>query len=187
MIIRALTLMCMLMALVATPTGAEATEEGKVAVLNLQKLMRESKASKSIRDQIEQKRTSYQSEINKDEERLRTRDKELTEQRNLLSPEAFEQERREFKEEVTDVQRQVQQMRTTLDRAYGTSLAQVQVTISEIIEEMAAEKGFDLALPAGQTLFFSNTLDITESVLQRLDSRLPTVVVEVDLSAQPAQ
>ncbi len=163
------------------PVSAKADEIGaRVAVLNLQKLMRDSKASQSIRNQIESRREQYQKDISADEERLRQRDQELTEQRALLSAEAFEEQRQQFKQEVTDVQRDVQQMRASLDKAYGSSLAEVQEAITDIIAELSSEKGFAVALPAGQTLYFSQTLDITDDVLTRLDSRLPEVEVKVE-------
>jgi Skp family chaperone for outer membrane proteins len=57
---------------VAAPASFAA---GKVAVLDLQRIMKESKAAKSIRDQLESKRDQYQKEITKDEEKLRKRDK----------------------------------------------------------------------------------------------------------------
>ena len=71
-----------------------------MAIVDIQKIMRESAASVSIRDQIDQVRSEYQSELDAKEERLRATDEDLQRQRAILAPEAFEEKRKAFEEEV---------------------------------------------------------------------------------------
>jgi len=152
---------------------------GKVAVLDLQRIMKESKAAKSIRSQLESKRDQYQKEITRDEEKLRERDKGLADKRNVLSPEAFDKERKDFQKDVANVQREVQKKRIQLDQAYAKALASVQEEISSIVREMAKKHQFAITFPASQTLFYAEQLDITEEVLNRLDDELPKVTLKI--------
>ena len=65
-------------------------------VVDIKKVVDESVAAKGVREQIKVKRDTFQKKITEQEEKLRETDKKLSEQRSLLSPEAFEEKRNEF-------------------------------------------------------------------------------------------
>ena len=146
-----------------------------VAVVDIQKVLQESKAAKDIREKIKKKRDKYQDEITKEEEKLREEEKKLASQSGVLSKEAFDQKREEFKEKLIKVQRDVQEKRANLDNTLSGSLAQVQKVVFEIIESLASEKNFELAIPTSQILYAQKGLNITDDVLKRLDKKLPKV------------
>lgn len=170
---------------IAMMTSANALDG--VAVLDLQRIMKDSLAAKSLRDQIEKKREQFQGEISKDEERLRKRDKELAEQRNVMAADKFEQEKNSFKNEVESVQREVQKKRVQLDRAYAKSLEEVQNAVSAVVKEVSAEQKLAMTVPAGGTVFYDPKLDITETVLSRLDKKLAKVTVKIEPIEEPKE
>jgi Skp family chaperone for outer membrane proteins len=145
------------------------------AVIDYQRILREAAAARSIRDQIEARRQVYQEEVSKEEQRLHEADKAFAKQRSVLSAEAFAEKRREFEQEVTEVQRLVQERRRELDRLSAAALDEVKRALIEIVTAMAEERGFNLVLPSSEVLFFARTLDLTEEVLAKLDEKLPDV------------
>ncbi len=161
----------------ARDLAAQRLPEAVVAVVDYQRLLSESKAAQSIRAQIEARRKRYQEEISAKEQELLEQDRELSRQRALLSPEAFQQRRRAFEEEAARVQRLVQQRRRELDTASAQAYAVVRDAILEIIGGMAESRGFNLVLPSSTVLLFSPKLDLTEEVLEELNRRLPEVKV----------
>jgi Skp family chaperone for outer membrane proteins len=147
------------------------------AVIDYQRILREAAAARSIRDQIEVRRKAYQEEISKEEQRLHEADKEFAKQRSLLTAEAFTEKRREFEQEVAEVQRMVQERRRALDNVAAVALNQVKEALIEVVTSIADERGFNLVLPSSEVLFFARRIDLTEEVLAKLDSRLPDVRV----------
>jgi outer membrane protein len=145
------------------------------AVIDYQRILRDAAAARSIREQIETRRKVYQEEISKEEQRLHAADKEFAKQRSVLSPEAFAEKRREFEQDVAEVQRMVQERRRELDRMSAAALNQVKEALIEIVTSIAEERGFNLVVPSSEVLFFSRSLDLTEEVLAKLDARLPQV------------
>jgi Skp family chaperone for outer membrane proteins len=145
------------------------------AVIDYQRILRDAAAARSIRDQIEARRQVYQEEVSKEEQRLHEADKEFAKQRSVLSAEAFAEKRREFEQEVTEVQRLVQERRRELDHLSAAALNEVKRALIEIVTAMAQERGFNLVLPSSEVLFFARTLDLTEEVLAKLDEKLPDV------------
>src|SRR3546814_3315299 len=85
---------------VATPVIAQAQEipAPTVMVIDTNRIMTEAKAMKNIRDQIERIRGAFQNEIKKEEDELRAADQDMAGQRQLLSPEAFNQRRQELQQ-----------------------------------------------------------------------------------------
>jgi outer membrane protein len=154
------------------------------AVIDYQRILRDAAAARSIREQIEARRKVYQEEISKEEQRLHEADKEFARQRSVLSPEAFAEKRREFEEDVAEVQRMVQERRRELDRMSAAALNEVKEALIEIVTSIAEERGFNLVLPSSEVLFFSRALDLTEEVLAKLDARLPQV--RLSALAEPA-
>ncbi len=162
---------------IAADALAQQIPQTRVAILDYQRILRDSAAAVDIRAQIERQRKIYQEEITKQEQELRAADQELGRQRAILSSEAFTQKRREFEERVAEVQRGVQTRKRELDQAYDYGIKQVQGALVEIIAELAEEHGFNLVLSRQQVVFADTSLNVSDEVLLRLNERLSNVVV----------
>jgi Skp family chaperone for outer membrane proteins len=165
----------------AEPTKPEQLETIPIqipfAVLDVQKILRNAKAVKNIRDQITAYGTNFEKEIEKERNELRKANQELSRQRTILAPEAFAEERREFEKRVVEVQRLVQQRQRDLEKSRGTAMLVVNKSYVEIIAKLAAERNLAMIIRKNQTAFAAPTLDVTNVVLARLDKNLPTVKV----------
>lgn len=159
------------------PAAAQQLPPTIAAVIDYQRILRDATAARSIREQIESRRQVYQEEITREEQRLQEADQEFAKQRSILAPEALAEKRREFEEEVVEVQRLVQERRRALDQASAAALDQVKRVLIEIVTGMAEERGFNLVLPSSEVLFFARRIDLTEEVLAELDAKLPAVEV----------
>lgn len=154
--------------------NARATQ---VAVLDVQRILREAKAMKNIRDQVSQLRKSYQEEIEKMQGDLRTANEELRRKRTILSPDAFDEERRKFDQKVAEVQRLVQSRNQQLDRANAEAVIEVQKVYNAIVLELANERSYGLIFRKSATIVVDPPIEVTPEVLARLDKRLPAVSV----------
>ncbi|AIL64831.1 Outer membrane protein [Rickettsiales bacterium Ac37b] len=148
-------------------------------VVDIQKIINESLAAKTIREQLEKKNSEYQSQINKKEEELNKKSQELSKQQATLTKEAFDTKVRDFNNQVAEVQRETQVKKNALDQAYVTALGEMQKVLDEVIGKFAEEKHFCIALPTAQTLFYKKDLDITDVVLKALNDRLKKVEVKI--------
>ena len=148
-----------------------------VAIIDYQKILRDSKAASSIRSQVDARRSSYQDEISKKEQSLRDQDQALVKQRTVLSAEAFAAKRRSFEQDVAQVQKDVQNRRRQLDEVTAIALNSVREAIIQVVSELAESKGFNLVVPSSAVLVFSPKIDVTQDVLVALDQRLPDVKV----------
>jgi outer membrane protein len=164
--------------MLSTAPAAMAADALSIATVNYQMLMSSSTAAKNAHEQIEKKMKSLQSEVSKKDEQFQNDNKELEKQRSVLSKEAFEEKRRSFIDKVTNAQKEVQSKRAMVDVASERAGTEIQKAISDIIAEMAKEKGFTVAMPTSQILYADSKLDITSEVLEKLNKKLPKVDVK---------
>jgi Skp family chaperone for outer membrane proteins len=164
---------------VLAPPAALAQElpPAVAAVIDYQRILQQARAARSMREQIEARRETYQAEIEREEERLRNAEQAFAEQRAELTSDAQAERRRQFEQEVVEVQRMVQERRRALDRASAIALNQVKEALIAIVTGIAEEKGFNIVLSSSDVLFFDRSIDLTEDVLADLDARLPDVRV----------
>lgn len=161
--------------LLAAPGYASA--DAKIAVLNIQEIMRDSLAAKSIRQKLEDKQKSFQAEMSAKEQDLQEKERNLAKQRSVLAPEEFEKKVKEFRDQATQAQRDVQNKRAQLDKAFADALADIQKSVVGIVEDMSKEHQFTAVIPTSQLLYANPELDITSEVLQKLNKELPSVTV----------
>ncbi len=161
----------------SAPAFAEGTS---IATVNYQMLMSSSSAAKSAHEQIDSKSKSMQSEISKKAEQFQKDSQELEKQRSVMAKDAFEEKKRAFAEKVTSAQKEVQSKRAILDSASEHAGNELHKTISEIVTEMAKEKGFTLVIPSSQILYGDSKLDITNEVMEKLNKKLPKVDIKFE-------
>lgn len=160
-----------------------------VMVVDVQTLMRKSKAAAMVRQQLEQKRAEYAKEMSKQDEALRHESENLQRQASSLSPEALNQKKREFQQKLSEFDKNVQSKRQALERSDAEASEKIQTVIRDIITEMATEKSVNLVFQSTQLVMFSPGFDVTDGVLQKLDERLPSLtanVVEQPVANGPA-
>ena len=148
-----------------------------VAILDVQSILRNAKAVKSIRDQVTKFGSIFEKEIEKERDAIRKENKELARQRTILAPEAFAEKRRNFEQKVVDVQRLVQQRQRELDKSRNDAMIQVNKTYVEIVSSLSRERNLALILKKVHTAYSEKNLDVTEEVLSKLNKKLPTVKV----------
>ncbi len=148
------------------------------AILDVQRILRDAKAVKSIREQIAAFGVKFETEIEKEREKLRKANQELARQRTILAPEVFAEKRREFEQRVVDVQRIVQKRQRDLDKSRATALSKVNKTYVAIVKKLASERELLMILRKVQTAYANPDLDLTNEVLAILDKKQPTVNVD---------
>jgi len=160
---------------IAVPAAAQQLPPAVIAVINMQVLLEESSAAKSIRGQVEKLRTDFQDEVNRQDQRLREQEQELKRQQSVLAPEAFNAKRRDFQQQVAKAQENVQTRLRELDELAARGLNDVRRALLPILVDLSKEQGYNIVFANTQLVFASKQLDITDEVLKRINTSLPAV------------
>lgn len=161
----------MLASVFALPAHAETS----VGVVNIGKIMTESAAAKSMREQAQSKQKAFQADLDSKEKALVKEDQEIAKQRPNLEKAAYEAKAKEFHARAAAAQREIQNKKLQIDKGIAAAIKQIQTNVMTITQEVAREKKLNLIVSSDQALYADSTLDVTADVLARLNKKLPSV------------
>ncbi len=160
-----------------TPPAPAAAPALNILVVDVQALLQNSKSAKTVRQQIEQKRTEYQKEMSAQEGVLRQEHDTLQRQQGSLSAEAFNQKGREFQQKLNDFDKSMQGKRQVLEKANSEALEKINEVMLKIIADIAKERKANMVFLRSELVLFDQNFEVSDEVLQKLDEQLPTVTV----------
>jgi Skp family chaperone for outer membrane proteins len=159
----------------AVPTAPRAQELAPpvLAIIDVQKVLRESTAVKALAKNIEEQKEQHQGELREQEQALREADQELVRQRSILSPEAYANKRGELEQRVGNLQREARNRKRGLDKIFTQGMGIVRAEIGKVAKEIAEELGIDLILSKATVVLVRPKFEMTQEVVRRLNARLP--------------
>ena len=162
--------------LIGTPPPVQAQNAPMViAVVDLQVIIRDSKAAAGVRAAIDKQGKAFQAEITKEESSLQTEQQQLEQQRASLAPEDFRKKSEQFQQKVNAARQSAAQRRQQLQQMEVGGMSQVQTALNATVADVAKARSISLVLIKGAVLYNLPAFDITAEVLQKLDARLPAV------------
>ena len=170
-------------AVLAGPAQAQDVEKPPVpsiAIVDVEKILRESLAVKSARKQIDEIAGDLQQQIASEEEKLRSEEQQLQQQRAILTPEVYTERRQGLQERAAALQQRARSMRQTLDRGMAQTMQRIQLVLFEEVGKLSEEIGVNLVLPRTQIVVAFDSFDISEQALKRLNERLSEVEMSLD-------
>lgn len=167
----------------AIAQDAEKPPVPSIAIVDVEAVMRDSLAVKSARSQIDVIAKNLQKDIAEEEEKLRSEELKLQEQRSLLSPEKYAEDRQALQTRAAALQQRARSLRQTLDRGMAQTMQRIQIVLFEEIGNLAEEMGVNLVLPRSQIVVAIDSFNISEVALERLNARL----TEVDMALERSE
>ncbi len=160
---------------VQTAPRAQELTPPVIAIIDVQKVLRESTAVKALSRRIEEQKVQHQDELREQERALREADQELARQRTILSPEAYAKKRGELEQRVGTLQRAARNRKRGLDKIFTQAMAKVQTELGEVAKEIAEEQGLDLILSKATVVLVKPKSELTQEAVRRLNARLPVL------------
>ncbi len=182
LIFRPSRVLCAIVLVLVTVTTvrAEEIESPRIGIVDVQRVLRDAKAAKSVRPEMKKLRKAFQAQVKNQEQALRTAEQELAQQRAILSREAFSEKRRAFSEQASEAQRAVQAQRRELDKAFNATKNIILENLIQVAQNVAKARKLNIVMEKRFVFISARALDITDEVLAGLDKRLPVIAITVD-------
>ena len=167
----------LLTALFVEPVSAQQNGQTRpvIGVLNTEIIERDSLAAKGVRLERDKYITRYQQQIKTVEVDLREEEQRLTQQRNVLSPEVFQQQVEAFQEKFAVEQQNIQIKQQNLQAVFQQAMIEINQEVLRISSQVAQERGINMVMAQNMVLLSDPSMDITRPVLELLNERLPQV------------
>lgn len=165
----------------AAPTAQAQAESGmKVATVDVQQLISESKAGKSVQKQLVAEREAIQAEATSIEQTLQAEQKKLMEERAKLSPEDFSKKQVDFEKNLLEARSKLQNRGRALDKSANDTFNELRKQITDIVYTMATDQKIDLVLTRQNVVAAAKSIDITAEVMKALDKKVPDLKVKAE-------
>ena len=170
--------MILMLALLVLPAAAYA--ETKISVVDVDILLNESKAGKSVQAQLKEKREGFQKEFSKKEAELREIEKQIVGKKDSLSAEEFAKQRKDFESKLLETRKLLQTRRASLDKGLNESMQELRANIMQVTAEIAEEQKYQLVLNRDSIVIVEKSMDITQQVLAKLDAKISSIKLKVE-------
>ena len=152
---------------------------GRVAIVNIERVLRDAMATERVRLLLDNKREEFQNDFATREASLLQIEKDLQSKRTLLSEEAYRAEVNQFQNEVASIQKEIQFKRQALDKAFQEAQDEIRSLALEIVAEVAASQRLDLVLNKNEALVFRQDINVTDAVIAELNERTKNARLEI--------
>lgn len=159
--------------------------QAPVLMVDVKRVLDESRAAVGAQKKIEIQRRAFQEEISIQEKRIREAEQELVQARGKLDAKQYAEKENQLRQGFRDVEKYVQERRQMLEKATTSSMGRVRDALLDIVKDMALKRGAQAVLVKQQVLWAKDGLDVTDEVLITLNQKLPEVAVEMATSAMP--
>jgi Skp family chaperone for outer membrane proteins len=159
-----------------------------VALVDVQRVVADSAAGKSMLAQLEGERKKIRDQLARLEEELKNKDNELRRQRSILSQDAFNEQAQTLARTQAEDQRIAQERQEAFNKGANDAQAVIYDNMRDVIQQISGERRIGLVLRKDLVLALADkNTDITDDVIQRLNTKLPSVTVTVPApGSQPA-
>ncbi len=158
---------------------ASAADKGNsIAVVNIEKLKMETKAGKSIAQQIVDMQNKFQEKINKIEKDFDAKKQDLNKQKTILSKEAFAKKEAEFNNKIVETRNELKKEAGNMEQMQQTASVEFDTVAFEVIKTIVKENDYLQVFPAGYMIYFNPKTDITSQVIAGMDKKLDTIALK---------
>ncbi len=151
-----------------------------IGIIDLNKILTESKAAIDASKQIEKIQKKSEEESKEEDELIISEREKLIEQQSVMAPEAFEVKVSEFEKRVQSYQIERQDKLRRLDKMVQMARAKILEEAKPIINDYAEELGITVILEKNAVIMSADDMDMTDQVIKILNKELAKIKVELE-------
>ena len=141
-------------------------EEQKIVYLNVDMIMQQSIAGKSIKNQLEKLHKKNLEKFKKNDEILKNKEKKIIAQKNILNQEDFQKEIRSLRTEIINFQKEQVKARDDINKLRIGATNKLISKLSPILEEYAKKNSISLILQKKNIVMGKKEIEITNEILE---------------------
>ncbi len=153
---------------------------GKIGVVDMQKILNDSKAYQGIVEQFENIRRSHRNKITKIEDQIRDDENNLFKQKNIISKEAYSAKVQEISKKINELKLQKNKDAKKFELAFERSTNKIQKALVDVLSIIAKKKELSVVMAKSQVLLVGKDIDLTDEASTELNNILPKVKLELN-------
>ena len=150
----------------------------KIVYLDVEKIMQQSIAGKSIIAQLKKKRELSISKFKKKEKEIIDKEKKLISQKNVLSKEEFESKIKELRNEISNYQKERNKTSNEIAKQRVNASTKLIKKLSPILEEYSKKNSIKIIVQKKHIVMGKKEDDITKDILDLVNQKVKSIKLD---------
>ena len=150
----------------------------KIVYLDVEKIMQESIAGKSVIAKIKKKREASISQFKKTEKDIFEKEKKLISQKNILSNEEFEKKLKDLRNDISNYQKDRNKALSDIRQSRVKASTNLIKKLAPILEAYSKEKSIRIIIQKKQIVMGNKEDDITKDILELVNKKIKSVKID---------
>ena len=150
----------------------------KIVYLDVEKIMQESVAGKSIIAKIKKKRESSISKFKEREKDIIEKEKKLISQKNVLSENEFKKKIQDLRGEISNYQKERNKAANDITQTRIKASTALIKKLTPILESYSKENSIKIIVQKKHIVMGSNEYDITNDILSLVNQKIKSIKVD---------
>ena len=150
----------------------------KIVYLDVEKIMQDSTAGKSIITQLKKKREASITKFKKKEKDIFDKEKKLIAQKNILSKDEFESKIKELRIEISNYQKERNKTSNNIAKLRIKASTKLISKLTPILEEYSKKNSIRIIIQKKQIVMGTKEDDITKDILELVNQKIKNIKVD---------
>lgn len=158
-----------------TPAIAQSQPELVLGTVDFDRIIRESKAGKSIKSQYDKQKAAFKADLDQKRKAFSDQAHKLDAQRGTLSDDDFKAKVAELNAKGKAIEESLAQSNKALDTNFTKAVGQIRSALLAITTDIAKQHALTLVLNKNEVIVVADVYDFTDESMKKLDATLPSV------------
>ena len=150
----------------------------KIVYLDVEKIMKDSLAGKSIIAQLKKKRESSISKFKKREKDILEKEKKLISQKNILSKEDFEKKLKDLRNDISNYQKDRNKSSNEIKKSRVNASTKLISKLTPILEEYSKKNSIRIIVQKKNIVMGKKEDDITKDILELINQKVKSIKID---------
>ena len=150
----------------------------KIVYLDVEKIMKDSLAGKSIISQLKKKRESSISKFKSREKDIFEKEKKLISQKNVLSKEDFEKKLKDLRNDVSNYQKDRNKSSNEITKSRVNASTKLISKLTPILEEYSKKNSIRIIVQKKNIVMGKKEDDITKDILELINQKVKSIKID---------
>ena len=155
------------------------TFNASIGVVDMKKILAQSKAYQSLVDQFENVRRKQRNAFTKQEDIIRDEESELLKKKNILSKEVYTEKVKALNVKINELKSKQQTKGKKFEIGFDRSTKKIQGALVDVLSVLANNNNLNLVLAKSQVILVGKDIDLTDKAITELNKVLPKVELKV--------
>ena len=156
-----------------------AAHRQRILLVDIRRVMAESHVGQDIQHQVDELKSQAGNELRGEEQELQNEERQFQQQAAILAPDLKQKREEALKAKIEVFQEKARSRGSLIQGGVIKAQQQVEQALGPVLEGIMKERGATLLIDRSAVLLAPNAIDVTEVVVQRLNTKMPSVKVEL--------